>query len=424
MNKPCFYSLSTLSYLHQFTTCCAFQKNETSYFIDSVKPSEIFNSNNLRQLRLNLYDGIWPKGCEHCKISEELGVKSSRMDYKFDGKSFENESGNYIFQQFNIIDGTVNLNGLKRVEIRLSNACNMRCLHCSNQYSSKWEKLTNSYIPDADDIFHEITQLNGKKSHVGLTNNQIKDIIEDLNENCPNLERIILSGGEPLFNKSFVKILKLFSLHPNSKNIRLSFHTNLNPGIPIDYDQITHYLSKFKKTEIVVSIDAGQKMYPYFRQNSWENLITNLNLFREINDFSVFETACSFSIFQALDLKNTLIDILNLNFSEFRVGIVKDPLYIHPALVKYNFEKSFFDDVQYVKSYILSYKNGTENLKKSILYYFNNVETNIKNMKIEEKKYKSFLHYVKKVDLLWGKKFNDFFTDYAFNGTKLERINS
>jgi len=420
MSKPCFYSFSTLSYKHQYASCCAFQTDQLIRFDDDLLPSKIHNHTGFRNIRKNLMNDKWPDGCLHCKISEEENSKSSRQDYLFNGIKFENEDDNFTFSFYDEKSGIIKNEGLKRIEIRMNNVCNMSCLHCSNGYSSKWNKIVNDYTPDVLDYELDISQLIEKNDQLGLTENQLIEIIQDVNRNFINLNRVILSGGEPLLNKSFFKVLDLLSEHKNSKNIRLTFYTNLNVGYDIDFDRLSKCLSKFGKTEIAISIDAGEKIYPYFRDGSWDKLNENIKNLKKTNNFSSLETSMSFSAFQLLDLKNIIKDILSLKLSEFRTGLVWTPKYLNPLVLMCRYRKELLYDFDNILSYLE--KLPKTNLNNSIYYYLQNLKPRIFDIRSDEKNYKAFLRYIYKIDKIMNKNFNDYYDRFKIIDNELVKI--
>ena len=107
----------------------------------------------------------------------------------------------------------------------------------------------------------------------------LEKICNDLNTNFPNINRIEFSGGELLIQQQFYKCLEMLSIHPNRKNITISFYSNFNADFDIEY--LTSLLKKFGKSVVTISIDAGKNIYSYFRNGDWNILQSNINKFKK-----------------------------------------------------------------------------------------------------------------------------------------------
>ena len=318
----CYYSHCSISYKHKYSTFCAFQIDPLCEFEESILPSQIFNSKGFAKTRKILDNNSWPSGCDHCRIPESNDLKSSRQDHELEHKNLE------------------------RVEIRFSNACNMACLHCSPEYSSLWAKKLNYSGPT-----------------LGLTSEQVLLICEDLKK-IPTIRRIVLSGGEPLVNKNFYKCLEVLSEHSHAEDIVLSFHTNLNPGMSIDFDYLNMVLQKFKESYMVVSVDGGKDLYPIFRGGNWDILVNNIERAVQM-DINVDGTM-SLTTYQMNDIINCYLDVLPLGFRELRTMYVSTPKHLDP---KQSATKKNMEDYEYVLDHIENNYSGE--LRNSALWYLN-----------------------------------------------------
>ena len=316
----CYYSHCSISYKHKYSTFCAFQVDPICKFEETILPSKIYNSKGFLKTRKLLDNNNWPSGCNHCRIPELNNLNSTRQEYELEHKNLE------------------------RVEIRFSNACNMACLHCSPEYSSLWAKKLNYSGPT-----------------LGLTSEQVLLICEDL-KNIPTIRRIVLSGGEPLVNKNFYKCIDILAEHTHANDIVLSFHTNLNPGLKIDFKYLKNAFHEFKEVYMVVSVDGGEKLYPIFRGGDWKTLVNNVNQSLQMN-INVDGTM-SLTTYQMNDIKNCYLDVLPLGFRELRTMYVSTPSNLDP---KQAMSKKNMHDYDYVLHHIRD--NYTGELKKSALWY-------------------------------------------------------
>ena len=136
---------------------------------------------------------------------------------------------------------------------------------------------------------------------MSLTTDEALKIVEDLNENFPNLAYVDVAGGEVLYQKQFFPTLRKLAEHPNAKNIHLSFHTNFNADFSVM--ELSDVLSFFGKSTIIISADAGKTFYSYFRHGgSWDKLKQNVKEFRDYNNFTYVDVSCTTSIYQMFDM--------------------------------------------------------------------------------------------------------------------------
>lgn len=470
MKNICYYSLSGINYKNQFSSVCAINTSRLVKFNESILPSEIYNHENVKQLRKKLLSGEWPDGCKLC---EEIEVNktgnSMRMDRTFDGEKFSEETNISCYDSLDTNTGYMDYDGCRHIELRFSNACNMSCLHCSPVYSTGWSKRLENYSADDEVHINELEQLTGN-FHIDLEEQQTKlklsvedtrKICLDLNINFKHIERIEMSGGEVLIQKQFYESLKILSKHPNVDNIIISFYSNFNTDI--DFVLLSDLLKPFKFSTITISIDGGQNIYPYFRSGDWNVLTENIRKFREVNNFTELNCVNTFSAYQFMDLENTYQSLIKLDFHHIRTSLVQTPRYINPAMLCFDFYDELMDDFnQTIKiienEYELRYQNINESLKLrsseesrfsvamkdqyrnrkynsdewSTKYLFSDLESakwflyDIKNYIFNKtmsnyRDYNRFLVYIKKTDNLWGQNFNDYFTKFKYFDNEIVR---
>lgn len=433
----CFYTLGGLNYKNGFATSCP-QQSDQLYIIEGsqkISPSEILNSEGFKKHRLEMMSGNWSRGCHLCKEVESNNAgHSMRMDLPPDET------------YYNSLTGEIDFKGLKHVELRFSNACNMACLHCSEVYSSGWMSKLKHYEADEEDKKHHLVQLTrvmhrasrDDKLSIDLDLTDMEKIVNDLNKNFPNLEKVDFAGGEVLYQKQFFPCLELLTLHPNAKNLWISFHTNFNAKANLQ--RLYDLLIQFGNISMMISIDAGTNIYPYFRTGNWETLKSNLSYFKSLDkDRKVYLTAViTSSIYQMMDLENIFMSILTLDVDRINTSIVYTPRYLNPSLLKIYFENDIKKDLEDVifkiyKESIRRKKNKEFNLRSyqpemsmfSDLYWsieaLKNLETYVFNTTAEKDLYDAFLVYVKKTDNIWEHNFNDHFQKYKFIDNQIVR---
>ena len=389
MSLPCFYSVSAINYKNQFCSVCPRQSDHLSY---EYLPTKIFNDSGFVDLRNKLHQGVWPSGCDLCEEMERESNHSMRFDYPYPSDDYA-------------VNGLVHNKGLRHVEFRFSNACNMSCLHCSSVFSSEWERKLKAYKPDEFDYKYDLRQLLNtehktsadEKLKIKLTPSMIKEICEDL-VNFENLSYVDVTGGEPLYQKHFFVFLENIVNHPNVKNMKLKFHTNFNTDF--DPKNLCLYLKEFDRVKMTISIDAGKNIYPYFRDGDWNVLKNNISKFREYDKRTKIFATCTTSAFQMLDIYDIFESLLTLDVDEIRSSIVQTPRYINPRVVKLYYESTIMNEID--KTFTLDLTPSAHHALTTIKEYFTNSRYDADN-------YMAFLSYIDKVDRLFGKNFNDFY---------------
>ena len=431
----CFYALGGINYKNGVITTCPRQANQLVFAHETIKPSNIFNHRQFKFLRKQLNNNQWPSGCDTCEDMEHDNLKSMRQDfvlnndwfYKKDSSSHLNREHSNInlLSCYNPITHEVDFRGLRHVELRFSTACNFACLHCSEVYSSGWTKKLKNYEPDNEVIQNDLRQLMGTehrhgpndKNEMRLTTAQALEIVEDLNENFPNVEFIDFAGGELLYQKQFFPTLKKLAEHPNAKNMLISFHTNFNADFSVD--ELSSVLEPFKESCIIISVDAGQKTYSYFRHGgTWDKLKLNIKEFKKINDFSHIDISCTASIYQVMEIKDLFESFYELECN-FDASIVQTPQYINPSIIMFEFEKETLKDFEDTEKFIEKYIGE---LRHNAKHWFDYIVDYVKNTKLKYNNFNRFLVYRKKSDEIWGQNFNDFFHNYQIEDNELVRV--
>ncbi len=435
-NKPieCYFTLGGINYKNGFVTSCPQQPEKMMDMNVTIKPSEIFNSELFRQHRLEMMNGKWSHGCHLCKDPEKINSHSMRQDYT------------PVLDYYDPATGAVDFKGLRHVELRFSNSCNMACKHCSVVYSSGWVSKLKHYSPDQEVEKHNLLQLL-KTEHresewddgeLGLTIPQVEEIVNDLIQNFPDLEKVEFAGGEVLHQKQFFPCLRMLHNHPNIRNISIGFHTNFNARF--DPVELSNLLKPFKHSIIHMSLDAGKNIYPYFRTGDWEKLKSNIKEFREVNRHTFLSIVCTTSAYQVMDIEDVMRSFLELDVDTVNPAMVYTPKYLNPAIMCTEFREETIQDLKSARQIILDElarreSNTAESYKlrawKSRLNRFNDIhmalytldeiENYVLNHKTTSNYWEDFQVYVRKTDEIWGHSFNDYMQRYKLVDGRIRR---
>jgi hypothetical protein len=439
MSLPCYYALGGLNYKNGFATSCPQQSDQLQILDDNYLPSKIINNKNFKQHRLDLMSGIWPRGCDMCE----------RVECANSGRSMRQEES-VALEHYNN-DGSINFAGLKTVEIRFSHSCNMSCLHCSQVFSSGWMSKLKRYSSDEEDQQHQLHQLTGvmhRKSPdddltMSISTERAIQIIDDLNKNFPNIERIDFAGGEVLYQKQFFPALRKLAEHPNAKNMKVMFHSNFNT----DFDpiELSNLLQNFGKSLIMLSVDAGPRIYPYFRQGNWNKLKQNIEAFRAVNNKNTqLNLVCTTGAYQIMELNDVFEGFLSLDSNHINASIVFTPDYLNPSIMMLHYSDFVIEEIARTRQTIKTVlETRLTNLKDSMFYnsYIGNynhhewtdirsareavdvIEKYVSNYKAHPKHWDAFLVYIRKTDTLWKQNFNDHIVNFKYvNGEVIKNV--
>ena len=181
------------------------------------------------------------------------------------------------------------------VFLKITSACNLRCKHCF------FSDIPEKYNPSDDFNFSEIMQI-------------LDFLINDL-----NIMSILLTGGEPLLNKDFLKIVKYIKTY----YIPLIIQTNgtlLNRSIAKKLAQFI-----YPKTDLIqVSLDGVDKnTHDLIRgDGTFKKAIESIKLLRAYNiPVQINFTLTSTNVDNAINLLNICreLDVYKLSINRFNV---------------------------------------------------------------------------------------------------------
>lgn len=404
----CFYTKNGLNFKNGYATVCAIQSDRLYELNKGDTPSDIFYSEGFENFRKKMEAGEWPRGCRHCKDTEEQGSTSMRQNDANWSKKIKSEE-----------------KSLKIIELRMSNACNMACLHCDQVYSSNWKTKLKKYEPDHEDELLRFDQLRGVRHNpangqkpIDLKLNEVDKIIDDLIENHKELLKIDVSGGEVLMQKQFWRLLTRMQEHPNKDNIWFYFYSNFN----VDFDpvELADNLNQYKQSTINISVDAGEGIYSYFRDGDWSKLNENIGVFRKASKNTELHGVITFSIYQMMDIKNIYESMMKLDVDEIKSAPVYDPPYLNPSLIRVEFEEEFLSDVEETYEFLRSCPDDEKT--ESAIRSLDKIMDYVMNKEPDPIQWESFLVFSPKIDKLWKKDFNSNYNKYKFEGFGMKRV--
>lgn len=277
-------TLCTVPWVQRFTNeqglhqlCCSgtgpanVLRNERGRPLDvsqQLTDAQVFNSPDMKAVRLAMLRGEWPAACERCQRSEEAGAVSNRhhMNRRFGHWQLEALAGTAE-------DGTLDRPLVRYADIRLGNACNLTCRMCGPSASRLWADHYNAVQPNHYHL--PVQELTFFRDHNWVKSQSVAFLMEQC---LPSLESLHFAGGEPLIIPEMLEALDLCIQAGRADQIDLSYNTNLTviPG------RVAHLWPHFRSVSILCSVDGFGAVNDYIRRPSkWSDIDRNLHLLDE-----------------------------------------------------------------------------------------------------------------------------------------------
>ena len=205
-------------------------------------------------IKKEMESGQLPKNCRKCINEEKNGGISERVRGILTKSAQELDDFLLTYKSTNY-----------EIRTSASNLCSLSCRSCSPNNSSTYAKITNHEL-----IFSSLDATKNIDYWNYFTN-----LVQQNVGKIDNLH-IHLIGGEPLSQKSTIKILNWLVVNGFSKQLFLSFTTSLTPHIS---SEILELIKKFKAISFILSIDSISENYKYVRWPAkFDKVESNLEL--------------------------------------------------------------------------------------------------------------------------------------------------
>jgi sulfatase maturation enzyme AslB (radical SAM superfamily) len=271
MTKDCLFPFTHLYIEPKGTVgpCCAMYRKDSNYIIQSAEDLDNWGTHpDLKGIRdhFRTHRDMIEPDCGQCINHERAGVKSMRENM-FD--RFEPSETNFYY----------NNPLIRSMHIKFGNLCNLACRTCSEESSSLLEKEFNvEYINDRK-VFY--ASPNKNKRYGDLEWYTRPGVFDKLLELTANIIKLQISGGEPLVNEYFWRLMEHVVTNGYAQNINLGINTN--GTVTLKPDQII-MLRSFKSIQFDVSQDATEELSEYIRtRGSWDLWVRNMLQYKEMS---------------------------------------------------------------------------------------------------------------------------------------------
>ncbi len=334
--------------------CCRGQAFQSIGNLNHLSIEEIWNTQEQKELRLNMLAGKRSRKCYDCYNQEKCGGTSPRL------KANENYSHLEHLVDNTKKDGALDDCHFAHLGIRFSNLCNYKCRYCYPHYSTKW-------ISDANKL--------GENKEDGYLKRPFKtkgNVAKLVQKHFDTLESLYIAGGEPLLENEHIDLLKLL-IESKKTEIRLHYDSNFST-LKLGNTDIIDLWDHFKEVQINASLDGMGKRAEYIRfGQNWDNIIKNrIRLKQKCPKliFSIIPTITVFNTLHFLDFIKEWLEQSYVQLQDINVNILEFPLYYNiqsfPYELKVKIKRAYVD---FIKNYLLP------------LYGFNKAMPIIKQLK-------------------------------------------
>lgn len=393
MNKKNF-CISPWIHLHtwpndQVYPCCM---TPMEYPVGNLKDNtlkELWNSDKIKELRLQFLKDERPKSCQRCFEMEDMGQRSVRQKLNQDYKR-------HILKSLSTKDdGTFDDFNLVYWDFRFSNICNFRCRTCGPQLSSGWyedtKKLWGRLPPDVK-IVKETAE----------TWEQIEPLFDIV-------EEIYFAGGEPLIMEEHYRILKRLD-EMKRYDVRLRYNTNFSQ-LRYKSLNVEEIWPKFESVHLSVSIDGGGPKGEYIRKNmDWQKVLENRERFKPMPSNIYFYINFTLSVMNSFHVVDFHKECLETGFIEspdhFRLNILQFPLHFRLQMLPADIKHRLVDHYQQYIKYLESLPNS-----RSIVSDFKTAINFIQAEDHYPTEIENFRKNVSQVDTIRKETFSDVFPE-------------
>ena len=290
------------------TPCCKFQVQTTDQTFNIRRNSfnDYTNSEFLANIKQDFLKEQWPVGCVRCQTEEENNIKSKRqLDY---------ERWEPHYQQVDL-----SITKFLTASIAFGNTCNLKCITCNPNVSSRWQKE-----------HEDLTGISVLPFHFYK-----KDFVNDFIDNTPGIVHFDIPGGEP-FLGGVTEQKQLLSYYISSnlaQNITLHYTTNTTIFPDNEWWELWKH---FKEVDIQLSIDGVGSRQEYIRfPSEWTTVLKNTQQYitnqqtKQNIKLSVSHTLSAYNIYY---LDEFFTWCYNIGLPRPWIGKVHKPEHMRPTV--------------------------------------------------------------------------------------------
>lgn len=353
---------------------------------------EAWNSEKMKQLRLNMLQNKKSAICGNCYDYEKIGKVSDRMQYNRDYKEYYNRV------TATLADGTVTELSIPLLDIRFSNKCNYKCRICNSGSSSQLyeEELKLGLIDSTT-----------PRESRAAGNDEV--FWESYKKLLPGVKRLHFAGGESLLMDEHFAALE-YLIEIGNTDVNLSYNTNFST-LRYKQNNVIELWNKFKKVDVWASLDGMGEQGDYQRKGQrWKEIEDNIRTLQSTCTSAIFGVDVTVSIFNILHIpqfyeymvENKLVDADRMNLYFLQGPEYLSVTNLTPAL-KQKVEELH---VHFSNGYLQKI-SGSEKMKENVLALIKYMNTK------QTQRQSEFTRRISETDALRNEKFSTTFPELA-----------
>lgn len=286
---------------------------------------EVWNSPDIRQVRLNMLANKPSPHCVRCYEKEKNGLESLRITSNANWLEKHNDKVRATKP-----DGTVDEMHIVYLDFRFSNVCNLRCRYCGPELSSNWfaDAVKSSFNQTPTESVIQIRK-------------DVGGFMEELDAMLPYIEQIYWAGGEPLImDEHWAVMNRLVEL--GKTDIRIFYNTNFTK---LRYKQhsVIDLWKNFKHICVGASLDAEGARGEYQRKGTdWNDVVANIEELRsrapEI-DFYVSATVSAYNAWHITDFHRSWVDKGYIRPGDWYVNVLLNNMRFRMSILPQDFKE-------------------------------------------------------------------------------------
>jgi len=294
---------------------------------------EVWNSEKMKQVRLNMLNGKKCSQCVRCYEKEEKGHDSLRVRSNKD----------WLQPHWDKVantnpDGSLDDLHIVYLDFRFSNVCNLRCRYCGPELSSNW-------YADAKASTFNISPT----ERVIQIRKDVDNFMEEFDPMLEHIEQIYWAGGEPIMMDEHWGIMNRL-VEMGKTDIRIFYNTNFTT-LTYKKHNVLDLWKNFDNISVGASLDAEGVRGEYQRKGTiWADVESNIKQLKEESpevDFYISATVSAYNAWHITDFHRSWVDkgyiqpadwYMNvlLNNPRFRMSVLPETL---RKEIKYKWEK-------------------------------------------------------------------------------------
>jgi organic radical activating enzyme len=289
--------------------------------------AEVWNSNYMRTVRLQMLEGKIPPSCTKCFEEESKGIVSKRQ--------WESAVWNERLDVATIVDATGEDGSLPvdipYFDLRLGNLCQLKCVMCSPHDSSSWIKEWKLQYPKYKTI--ELRQDQQWNSDFDYTWYKKGSFLNDMRSQSYNIRELYFAGGEPLLIPEHYKILEFMVETGAAKSCILRYNSN---GLELP-EKLFELWKHFKEVKFNFSVDAVGTRNDYIRYPSkWADVVANLERLDDTPNNITVNIACAVQLLNVMNVPELVHwkeskNFKKINLPPYGAGLVGTHLVYLPS---------------------------------------------------------------------------------------------